>query len=144
MSDRRLAKAQGPTGDVPAPICRAILRAIAGADVVYVGFPRYQRALVVDLRRGAATPPAVFVEALELMPGQRAATVQRLRPDSPPPDAFASVAWGGSMRAFAEQGVLPAILNRLPADGTRDAMAAIEQLRDVERAAAPRSRGPTG
>ena len=75
----------------------------------------------------------MLVTKLDLMPDQQAATVQRLRPGSAALDQFASVAWGGSTRAFAEQGVLPAILNRLPAENTQDAMAVFEQLRDAER-----------
>jgi len=128
-----MTKASEPTGDVPAPICRKILRSIVGADVIYVAFPRFQHALVVDLRRSGEELPAMLVTKLDLMPDQQAATVQRLRPGSAALDQFASVAWGGSTRAFAEQGVLPAILNRLPAENTQDAMAVFEQLRDAER-----------
>lgn len=129
-----MTKASEPTGDVPAPTCRKILRSIVDADVIYVAFPRFQHALVIDLRRSGEEVPAMLITKLDLMPGQQAAAVQRLRPGSPAPDQFASVAWGGSTRAFAEQGVLPAILNRLPTGNTRDAMAVFEQLRDAERA----------
>ena len=51
--------------------------------------------------------------------------------------------WGGSTRAFAEQGVLPAILNRLPADETRDALAVFEELREAERTTATHGRHAT-
>lgn len=128
-----MTKASEPSGDVPAPTCRKILRSILGADVIYVAFPRFQHALVVDLRRSGEELPTMLVTKLDLMPDQQAATVQRLRPGSPALEEFASVAWGGSTRAFAEQGMLPAILNRLPAENTQDAMAVFEQLRDAER-----------
>lgn len=133
-----MTKASEPSGDVPAPTCRKILRSIVDAEVIYVAFPRFQHALVVDLRQSGGELPAMLVTKLDLMPGQQAATVQRLRPGSPPLDQFASVAWGGSTRAFAEQGMLPAILNRLPAENTQDAMAVFEQLRDAERSTTTR------
>lgn len=133
MSERTIHKVNQPTGDVPAPICRKVLRSIVGADVIYVSFPRFQHALVVDLRQGGVDPPAILVTKLDLMPEQQAASVRRLRPDAPALREFASVAWGGSTRAFAEQGILPAILNRLPAETTQDAMAVFEQLREAER-----------
>lgn len=142
MGDARRAKTGQPTGEVPAPICRKVLRSIAHAEVIYIAFPRFQHALLVDLRRGKAAAPTIFLTTLDLIPEQQMATVRRLRPDSVIPDALASVAWGGSLRAFAEQGVLPAILDRLPAEGTRDAMAVFEQLRDAERSVTTRTPRP--
>ncbi len=126
-------KVSHPTGDVPDPICRKIMRSIVDAEVIYVAFPRFQHALVVDLRRGGVDAPTMLLTKLELTTAQQAATVQRLRPTGPTLRRFASVAWGGSTRAFADQGVLPAILNRLPTEHASDAMAVFEQLRDAER-----------
>jgi hypothetical protein len=134
-----MTKVIPPTGDVPAPTCREILRSVHQADVIYVAFPRFGRALVVDLRRSEADFPAMLVTKLELTAEQQAAAVERLRPGSPALHRFASVAWGGSTRAFAEQGVLPAILNRLPAANTQDAMDIFEELRDAERTTTTRT-----
>src|SRR5947209_17998435 len=50
-----------PNGEVPAPICRMILQAIARAGVVSLSFARLQRTLVMDLRPDAGDRPSVFV-----------------------------------------------------------------------------------
>jgi hypothetical protein len=133
-----LTKAAAPNGDVPAPTRRMILRSIAGADVLYLAFPRLQRALVIDLRPRAVDGPAVFTTELLFASGREIAMIEARRPILTAVDRFASVTWGGSTRAFAEQGVLPAILHRLPAERTADAMAVFEELRDAERAPEPR------
>jgi hypothetical protein len=48
-----------------------------------------------------------------------------------------AVTWGGSTGAFAAQGVLAAILSRLPAAQTAATMAAFAELREAERGAGP-------
>ncbi len=131
------SKTNDPTGDVPAPTVRAILRAVRDAEVLYVAFPRLQRALIVDPRPGAMDYPAVLVAALGFGTGQQAEAVENLRPGQPPSDRAIAVTWGGSTRTFVEQGVLPAILGRLPAGGEKQAMAAFEELREAERGVAP-------
>jgi hypothetical protein len=127
------SKSGEPTGDVPAPTVRAVLRAVRDAEVLYIAFPRLHHALVIDLRRDDSGHPAALVGALAVGMGGPAAAVEKLRPGLPPSDRSISTTWGGSTRAFAEQGVLGAILDRLPADGRAGAMAAFEQLRAVER-----------
>lgn len=133
MRERMLTKTGAPTGDVPGPVRRMILRSIAQADVLYLAFPRLQRALVVDLRRSADDGPAVFTTELLFATGREIVMIEARRPGLAAIDRFASVTWGGSTRAFAEQGVLPAILNRMPAENTRDAMIVFEELREAER-----------
>jgi len=133
----RSSKANDPTGDVPAPTLRALLRAVRDAEVLYVAFPRLQRALVVDPRPGPPDFPAVLVATLAFGAGGEAAAIEQLRPGRPPSARAAAVTWGGSTRAFAEQGMLPALLGRLPAGQTAAAMAAFEELREAERGAAP-------
>ncbi len=125
-----------PTGDVPAPTLRALLRAVHDAEVLYIAFPRLQRALVVDPRPGEPDYPAVLVAMLGFGAGGQAA-IEKLRPGRPPSARSVAVTWGGSTRAFAEQGMLPAILSRLPAAGEQQAMAAYEELRAAERGEAP-------
>lgn len=139
MREGMLTKTSAPTGDVPAPIRRMILRSIAQADVLYLSFPRLQRALVVDLRRSVDDGPAVFTTELLFTSGREIAMIEARRPGLAAIDRFASVTWGGSTRAFAEQGVLPAILNRMTAEHTRDAMIVFEELRDAERTPASAS-----
>ena len=132
-------KTAQPTGDVPAPTRRMILQSITHADVIYVAFPRLQSALIVDFRQQETDFPATVLTTLAYTPQLQAETVQRLRPGLPAARAFASVTWGGSTRAFAEQGVLPAILNRLPPAHAEAVTTAFDQLQEAERAAAPRA-----
>ena len=133
-----LTKAAVPNGDVPAPTRRMILRSIAGADVVYLAFPRLQRALVVDLRQPSSDGPALFTTDLLFASGREIAMIEARRPSLGAVDRFASVTWGGSTRAFAEQGILPAILSRLHADQATGALAAFEELSKAERVPEPR------
>ena len=113
MSSRsnHVSRSNDPTGDVPAPTLRALLCAVHDAEV-----------LVATLGFGA---------------GGQAASVEKLRPGRPLSERTIAVTWGGSTRAFAEQGVLPAILSRLPADCEKQAMAAYEELQETERGEAP-------
>ncbi len=131
------SRSNDPTGDVPAPTLRALLRAVHDAEVLYVAFPRLQRALVVDPRPGEPDYPAVLVATLAFGAGVEAAAVEKLRPGRPLSERTIAVTWGGSTRAFAEQGMLRAILNRLPAGCETAAMAAYEELRAAERGEAP-------
>jgi len=139
MSSRRnhVSCSNDPTGDVPAPTLRALLRAVHDAEVLYVAFPRLQRALVVDPRPGVPAYPAVLVATLAFGAGGQAAAVEKLRPGRPVSARSVAVTWGGSTRAFAEQGMLRAILSRLPTGCEAAAMAAYEELREAERGEAP-------
>lgn len=127
------AKSGDPTGDVPAPTVRSILRVIRDAEAIFVAFPRLERALIVDTRNDDGNRPATFIARLGFTAEQQLQAVRTARPDVPPMDQFVMLTWGGSTRAFAEQGVLPALLNRLPPESTQEAMAAFEQLRQRER-----------
>jgi hypothetical protein len=140
-------KAGDPTGDVPIPTVQAVLRGVRDAEVIYLTFPRLQHALLIDPRPSDTAGPTVLVAPLGLSAAQHRAAIQALRPDLPLSERVAAMVWGGSTRALAAQGVLPAILDRLPADCTQEAVAAFEQLREVEqgmgRATAPAS-SPNG
>jgi hypothetical protein len=109
-----------------------ILRSIARAEVISLAFPRLQRTLVMDLRPDAGDRPAVFVTQMWFTVAQELAAIEAHRPGLATIERYERVTWGGSTRAFAEQGMLPAILNRIPADETREAMAVFEELREVE------------
>jgi hypothetical protein len=129
---RLLTRINAPSGEVPAPICRMILRSIARADVVSLEFARLQRTLVMDLRPDAGDRPAVFVTQMLFTATQELAAIEAHRPGLGTIERYERATWGGSTRAFAEQGMLPAILDRLPADEIRDAMAVFAGLREAE------------
>lgn len=137
-----IGKTNDPTGDVPVPTVCVILRAVRDADTVYFAFPRLQRALVVDFRRDEGHQPAALVADLGFTVEEQRAAVEKLRPGLPPIERFVATVWGGSTRAFAEQGVLPVILDRLPPPCMPEAMAAVEELRAVERGLALRRAQP--
>jgi len=128
-----VSRSNDPTGDVPAPTLRALLRAVHDAEVLYIAFPRLQRALIVDPRPGEPDYPAV----LGFGAGRQAEAVEKVRPGRPLSERSIAVTWGGSTRAFAEQGMLLAILSRLPTGCEAAAMAAFEELREAERGGAP-------
>jgi len=128
----RTIKVGDPTGEVPAPTVRAIIRAIRDAEAIHIAFPRLQRALVVDFRSSEDTTPAACVVDLRFSTEGQIAVVAQFRPGHPPIERFVSAPWGGSTRAFAEQGILPAILNRLPPEQTAVAMAVFEGLRKAD------------
>ncbi len=136
MPDSRFARSStgdDPTGDVPAPTVRAVLHAVRDAEVLYIAFPRLQRALVIDPRPSAVGYPAALVATLAFGAGGEAAAIETLRPGRPPSARSIATTWGGSTRAFAAQGVLAAIVARLPAADERAIMEAFDQLQEAER-----------
>jgi len=94
--------------------------------------PRLQRALVIDPRPGEVDYPAALVATLAFGAGGQAAAVEQLRPGRPPSARSIAATWGGSTRAFAEQGVLAAIVARLAAADERAVLAAFAQLQEAE------------
>jgi hypothetical protein len=119
-----------------------ILRAIATADVVALAFPRLQRTLVADLRPIMSDRPALFVAPPLPTATQVLAALEAHRSERAVIERYAQVVWGGSMRAFAEQGILPALLDRLSADAGQDAMAVFEELQELEGGLAGRAPRP--
>jgi hypothetical protein len=99
---------------VPAPLLRPLLAAITRADVIYLLFPRLLTALFVDPRTNAHDRPAILLAPYEVDPAEQIARIAQLRPGFDTIQHLASLSWGGSTRACAEQGLLPAVLGRLP------------------------------
>ncbi len=123
-----------PSDDtVPTPLLRPLLAAIKRADVIYLLFPRVRQALLFDLRTSEHDRPAILLAPYEVAPAEQVARIAHLRPGFDAIKHLASLSWGGSTRAFAEQGILPALLGRLPPDLTPAAMAAFQSLREIER-----------
>jgi hypothetical protein len=111
-----------------------ILRAITTADVIALTFPRLQCTLVADLRPSEGAGPALFVSPVPLLTAAR--TLDALaahRPDLAPIERYAQATWGGSTQAFAAQGLLPALLDRLSADAGPGAMVVFAELQELER-----------
>ena len=132
-----LKKSLPLTGDAPAPTCRLLLRSIAHADVISVGFPRLQRALVVDFRLQERDTSATFVTENLFTRGREVTVIEERRPHLTAADRFASVTWGCTTHAFVTQGILPAILARLDPDDRPDAIAAFAQLQEAEHTPNP-------
>jgi hypothetical protein len=83
------------------------------------------------------TVPARLLHApYEVAPSEQIARIARLRPGFDSIEQLASLSWGGSTRAFAEQGVLPLLLGRLPPDLAPAAMATFQSVREIERGTA--------
>lgn len=138
MGDRFRSRTESPREEVPAPVCRAVLRAIAAADVVALAFPRLQRTLVADLRPPRDDRPALFLTPSLFTETQALAALAANRPELAPVERFSRATWGGSTDSFAAQGILAALLDRLPADTGQGAMAAFATLQEAERAPAAR------
>jgi hypothetical protein len=138
MADRWRLRPEPPGGEVPTPICRTILRAIATADVVALAFPRLQCTLVADLRPGGSDRPALFVAPPLRTAADAMAALAAHRPALLPVARYARATWGGSTDAFAAQGILTALLDRLSTEAGRGAMATFAELQEAERAPAAR------
>jgi hypothetical protein len=110
-----------------------ILRAIATTDILALAFPRLQRTLVVGLRPVAGDQLPVFLAPSLLTAAQALHALAAHRPELARIERYAQATWGGSTRAFAEQGLLPALLDRLSAEAGQDAMVVFEELQELER-----------
>jgi len=85
--------------------------AIAGADVVVLGFPHLQPRVLFDLRPGFGTP------FIRLVPPARTAEerigqLRRLRPGVPDPERFVFVRWPLGVDSLIESGLWEALVNR--------------------------------
>lgn len=114
-----------------------IIRALAEAEVMSIFFPRVGKALIVDTRHDADHGPVVLIDDMVGSAEERLQSVRRLRPEFTEIAQLTLAPWLGSTRAFAEQGVLEAIIDRFRSMGfleaANDAARAFRELRRYER-----------
>jgi hypothetical protein len=114
-----------------------IIRALAEAEVMSIFFPRIGKALIVDTRHDAEHGPVVLIDEMVGSAEERLESVRRLRPEFTEIAQLTLAPWLGSARAFAEQGILEAIVERFHAmgyhDAANDAMTVFHRLRRHER-----------
>ncbi len=115
-----------------------IIRALAEAEVMSIYFPRVGKALIVDTRHNAEHDPVVLLDEMVGSAQERLRSVQRLRPGFKELGQLTLAPWIGSVGAFAEQGILDAIVERFRAmgyhDAANEALAVFAALRQHERA----------
>ncbi len=114
-----------------------IIRALAEAEVMSIFFPRVGKALIVDTRHDADHGPVVLMDGMVGSAEERLQSVRRLRPEFTAIAQLTLAPWFGSVRAFAEQGIFDAIVERFRAmgydDAANDAVRAFRALRRHER-----------
>mgnify|MGYP001442425315 CR=1 FL=1 len=114
-----------------------IIRALAEAEVMSIFFPRIGKALIVDTRHDADHGPVVLLDNMVGSAEERLQSVRRLRPEFTTIAQLTLAPWLGSTRAFTEQGILEAIIQRFHAlgfhDEAEDASRAFQELRRHER-----------
>lgn len=114
-----------------------IIRALAEAEVMSIFFPRVGKALIVDTRHDADRGPVVLMDDMVGSAEERLQSVRRLRPEFTEIAQLTLAPWLGSTRAFAEQGILEAIIRRFQALGFHgeadDVTRAFNALRRQER-----------
>ncbi|MGI8688076.1 MAG: hypothetical protein ACR2M3_05810 [Thermomicrobiales bacterium] len=114
-----------------------IIRALAEAEVMSIFFPRIGKALIVDTRHDANHGPVVLMDGMVGSAEERLQSVRRLRPEFTEIAQLTLAPWLGSTRAFAEQGIFDAIVERFRAmgfhDAAHDAIRAFRELRRHER-----------
>ena len=94
-------------------------RAIEGAEVVVVGFSRFEERLLLDFRYDAATPPAVKVVPAVSSVEERLWFLQQERPQfaAPVSERFVFFTWPKTVAEFRESSVWRAIEERIRATG---------------------------
>lgn len=114
-----------------------IIRALAEAEVMSIFFPRVGKALIVDTRHDADHGPVVLMDDMVGSAEERLQSVRRLRPEFTEIAQLTLAPWFGSTRAFAEQGIFDAIVERFRTmgyhDEANDATRAFRELRRHER-----------
>lgn len=113
-----------------------IISALAEAEVMSIFFPRVGKALIVDTRHNTDHGPVVLIDDMVGSAEERLQSVRRLRPEFTEIAQLTLAPWIGSTRAFAEQGILEAIVARFHAMGFHDAadeaMTVFQRLRRHE------------
>lgn len=98
-----------------------IISALGEAEVMSIFFPRVGKALIVDTRHNADHGPVMLIDDMVGSAEERLQSVRRLRPEFTEIAQLTLAPWIGSTRAFAEQGILDAIVARFHAMGFHDA-----------------------
>lgn len=98
-----------------------IINALGEAEVMSIFFPRVGKALIVDTRHNAEHGPVMLIDEMVGSADERLQSVRRLRPEFTELAQLTLAPWMGSTRAFAEQGILDAIVARFHAMGFHDA-----------------------
>lgn len=118
-----------------------MLAAITESDVISIFFPLLRRALVVDVRRDADSPPTVRVMGQVNSMDERIASIERERPSLGKIRSILGVPWLKSVRDLEAAGVIDSLVRRLadagvsPEAGRSQIRKAIDTLWGVERLA---------
>jgi molybdopterin/thiamine biosynthesis adenylyltransferase len=113
-----------------------VREAIAGADVLIVGFPGFLERLLVDSRSSGEAGPMVRV--VEPLGGveERMFWLGRNRPQFGMPQRFTFFVWPHSVAFMEDTGVVEAVRDSVAvADGPEQLATAIEELKVLERTA---------
>lgn len=118
------------------PAASRLVRAIADAVAIGIVFPHLDRTLIVDTRRDGEHGPAVLLEGRIETPQALLQAIRRRRPTLTELSQFSYAPWHDSAQAFAEGGPFQAIIARLEAlespDAVRDAHNALADLAQQE------------
>jgi hypothetical protein len=116
---------------------RLIIRAIRAGEVISLFFPWFGKALILDTRRSAGTPPAIFADDMAGSAEERLRDLARRRPDLPRPARLAAIPWPAGVNALVDTGIYAEFVRRCRAlgDGAleRDCARALAALRHAER-----------
>ncbi|MGI8688766.1 MAG: hypothetical protein ACR2M3_09325 [Thermomicrobiales bacterium] len=119
------------------PAASRLVRAIADAVAIGIVFPRLDRTLIVDTRADGDNGPAVLLEGRIDTPQALLQAIRRHRPALGELSQFSYAPWHDSTHAFADGGPFQAIIARLEAlespDAVRDARIALADLTREER-----------
>ncbi len=119
------------------PAASRLIRAIADAVAIGIVFPHLDRTLIVDTRRDGDNGPAVLLEGRIDTPQALLQAIRRRRPALRELSQFSYAPWHDSVQAFSEGGPFQAIIERLDAlespDAVRDAHIALADLAREER-----------
>lgn len=116
---------------------RLITRAIRTGEVISLFFPWFGKALILDTRHTAGTPPAVFADDMAGSAEERLRSLARRRPGLPRPARLTAIPWPAGVNSLIDAGVYSEIVRRCHALGhgelERDCAGALEALRLAER-----------
>jgi len=119
------------------PAASRLVRAIADAVAIGIVISHLDRTLIVDTRRDGENGPAVLLEGRIETPQALLQTIRWRRPALRELSQFSYASWHDSAQAFAEGGPFQAIIARLEAlespDAMRDAHSALADLAQQER-----------